>query len=75
MGPILAKQILRRGSHFTKIAKKIVKSGIFVVKKPLEMNPDLQKFWEKKRKNQPFLREKNGYGFQNLGPTPRQKII
>ena len=39
------------------------------------MSPDLQKFWEKNRKNQPFLREKNGYGFQNLGPTPRQNII
>ena len=39
------------------------------------MSPGLQKFWEKTRKNQPFLREKNGYGFQNSGPTPRQKII
>ena len=46
-----------------------------MVEKPLEMSPDLQKFWGKKRKNQPFLREKNGYGFQNSGPTPRQKII
>ena len=53
----------------------MVKSGIFVVGKPLEMSPDLQKFWGGKRKNQPFLREKNGYGFQNSGPTPRQKII
>ena len=46
-----------------------------MVEKPLEMSPDLQKFWGKKCKNQPFLREKNGYGFQNSGPTPRQKII
>ena len=43
MGPILVKKILRRGSHFTKIAKKIVKSGIFVLEKPLEMSPYLQK--------------------------------
>ena len=34
-----------------------------MVKKPLEMSPDLQKFWGKKtRKNQPFLREKMGTG-------------
>ena len=39
------------------------------------MSPDLQKILGKKRKNQPFLREKNGYGSQNSGPTPRQKII
>ena len=43
MGPILVKKILRRGSHFTKIAKKLVKSGIFVVEEPLHMGPDLQK--------------------------------
>ena len=39
------------------------------------MSPDLQKFWEKTCKNQPLLREKNGWGFQNSSPTPRQKII
>ena len=65
MGPILAKQILRRGSQ----------SGIFVIKKPLRNESRFAKILGKKRKNQPFLREKNGYGFQNLGPTPRQKII
>ena len=48
MGPILVKKILRRGSHFTKIAKKKVKSAIFEVEKPLEMGPDLQKFRKKK---------------------------
>ena len=34
----------------------MVKSCIFVVEKPLEMSPDLQKFWEKNVKNQPFLK-------------------
>ena len=74
MGPILAKKSLKEGP-ISQNCVKIVKSGIFVVEKPLEMSPDLQKLWGKKRKNQPFLREKNGYGFQNSGPTPRQKII
>ena len=58
MGLILFKKILRRGSHFTKIAKKMVKSAIFEVEKPLEMGPDLQKF-RKNRKISRFLREKN----------------
>ena len=47
MGPILVKKILRRGSHFTKIAKKIVKSAICEVEKPLEMGPNLRKFQKK----------------------------
>ena len=52
MGPILVKNILRGGSHFTKIAKKKVKSAIFDAEKPLEMGLDLQKF-RKKLSNQP----------------------
>ena len=75
MGTILAKKSLEEGP----ISQKLRKNGkirLFEVEKPLEMSPDLQNFWgEKNRKNQPFLREKNGYGFQNSGPTPRQKII
>ena len=74
MGSILAKKSLEEGPISQKLRKN-GKSGIFVVEKPLEMSPDLQKFWGKRRKNQPFLREKNGYGFQNSGPAPRQKII
>ena len=39
-------KILRRGSHFTKIAgkKKMVKSTVFEVEKPLVMGSDLRKF-------------------------------
>ena len=54
MGPILVKKILRRGSHFTKIAKKIVKSAIFEVEKPLEMGPNLRKFRKKNVKSAVF---------------------
>ena len=37
MGHILVKKkILRGGSHFTKIRKKIVKSAIFEAEKPLQ---------------------------------------
>ena len=48
-------KILRRGSFFTKIAKKIEKSAIFEVGNSLEMGPNLRIFW----KNSPFLREKH----------------
>ena len=60
MGPILVKKILRRESHFTKNQKlrKMVKSAIFEVVKPLEMGPDLQKIL-KNRQISRFLREKN----------------
>ena len=44
MGPILVQKILRRGSHFKKIVKRNLKSGICEVEKPLEMGPDLRKF-------------------------------
>ena len=44
MGPILAKKSLEEGL-ISQNCEKIVKSGIFVVEKPLEMSPDLQKFW------------------------------
>ena len=54
MGPILVKKILRRGFHFTKIAKKIVKSSLCEVEKPLEIGPDLQKF-RKQPLNQSFF--------------------
>ena len=47
MGPILAKKSLEEGPISQKLRKKNVKSGIFVVEKPLEMSSDLQKFWEK----------------------------
>ena len=37
-GPIFVKKILKRGSHFTKIAtKKNVKAAVFEAEKPLEM--------------------------------------
>ena len=40
------QKILRRGCHFTKISKtkKMIKSAIFEVEKPLEMCPNLPKF-------------------------------
>ena len=44
MGPILVIKILRGGSHFRKIAKKMVKSAVFEAEKPLEMGLNLQKF-------------------------------
>ena len=57
------KKIFRRGSHFTKIVKKLLNQPFFRQKKPLELGPDLWKF----RKNQPFFeREKSlqmGKGF------------
>ena len=56
IGPILIKELLRRGSHF-KIAKKLVKSAIIKIEKPLEMGPDLQNF--EKQSNQPCFEEKN----------------
>ena len=46
-----------------------------MVEKPLEMSPDLQKFWGKKRKNQPFLREKKWVRVSELGPHTPSKII
>ena len=50
MGPIFVNlKILRSGSTFTKIEKKIVKSALFEVENPLEMDPNLQK--SKKKKN------------------------
>ena len=73
MGPILVKKILRRGSHFTKIVKKIVKSAHFEVEKPLEMGPDLRKF-RKKTLNQRFFEgEKSldmGRGFRPRAAHP-----
>ena len=51
MGPILVNRILRRGSYFTKIEKKNVKSGTFVVEKPLKMGPDLQNFEKQNKTN------------------------
>ena len=38
-GPILVKKVFRRGSHF----KKLVKSVVFEVVKPLEMGPEGEK--------------------------------
>ena len=49
---------------------------MFVVEKPLEMSPHLQKFWGKKRKNQPFFREKIGVRASELGPhTPSKNNL
>ena len=50
MGPILVKKSLEEGPISQKL-RKMVKSAIFVVEKPLEMGPvDLQKFWKTKQK-------------------------
>ena len=73
MGPNLVKKSLEEGPISQKLRKKMVKSGIFVLEKPLEMSPDLQKFWEKTVKISRFWGRKMGRGFQNSGPTPRQK--
>ena len=54
-GPILVKKILRRGFHFTKSTKKIVKSALFEVEKPLQIGPDLRKISKKNLLNQPFF--------------------
>ena len=49
MGPILIKKSLEEGPISQKL-RKMVKSAIFVVEKPLEMGPvDLQKFWKTKQ--------------------------
>ena len=64
MGPILVKIILRRGSHFTKIVKKKLKSAIFEVEKPLEMGPDLRKKKKKNMLNQPCF---EGEKFLDMG--------
>ena len=66
MGPMLVIKILREGSHFTKIAKKMVKSAVLKAEKLLEMGLDLQKV-RKKLSNQPFFECQNsldmGRGF------------
>ena len=52
MGPILVKKSLEEGPISQKL-RKIVKSAIFVVEKPLEMGPaDLQKIWKKNKTKQ-----------------------
>ena len=51
------QKILSRGSHFTKIEKKIGKSAVLEVEKSLEMGPDLQKF-QKTVKSAVFLQRK-----------------
>ena len=52
--PTLVKKILRRGSHFTKIVKKMVKSAVFEAQNPFEMGPDLRNF-QKKSSNQLYF--------------------
>ena len=74
MGPILAKKSLEEGPISQKLRKKC-KIRHFCGRKTLRNEFRFAKILGKKRKNQPFLREKNEYGFQNSGPTPRQKII
>ena len=52
----------------------MVKSGIFVVEKPLEMSLDLQKFWgEKNVKISRFWGRKMGTGFRTRAPHPVKK--
>ena len=52
MGPIWSKKSLEEGPISQKL-RKMVKSAIFVVEKPLEMGPaDLQKFWKKNKTKQ-----------------------
>ena len=49
MGPILVKKSLEEGPISQKL-RKMVKSAVFVVEKPLEMGTvDLQKFWKTKQ--------------------------
>ena len=49
MGPILVKKSLEEGPISQKL-RKMVKSAIFVVEKPLEVGPvDLKKFWKTKQ--------------------------
>ena len=54
MGPVLVKTILRRGFHFAKFAKKLAKSAVFEVEKPLENGLRFAKI-SKKQTNQPFF--------------------
>ena len=58
MGPILVKIILRRGSHFTKIAKKSKISRI-LGRKPLRNGSRFAKISGKKSSNQPLFEEQN----------------
>ena len=53
------KKILRRGSHFTKIENKIIKSVVFYAGKPLEMVPISENL--EKILNQPFLDRERGF--------------
>ena len=72
-GPILVKIILRRGSYFTK--KKIEKSTVFEIGKPLIMGPVSENFG--KQSKQPYFEgEDMGNGFK-LQATPkyRQKCV
>ena len=74
MGPILAKKSLEEGP-ISQNLRKNYKIRHFCGRKTLRNESPFAKILGKKRKYQPFLREKNGYGFQNSGPTPGQKII
>ena len=74
MGSILAKKSLEEGPISQKLRKNC-KIRHFCGRKTLRNESQFAKILGKNRKNQPFLREKNGYGFQNSGPTLRQKII
>ena len=59
IGPILVKKILRGGSHFTKIVKKIVQLAVFDTEKCSEVGLDLQKFWKKNGLISCFLSKEN----------------
>ena len=50
MGPILVRKSLRRGSHFTKIAEKIVKSAILWGKETPRNESRFAKNKKKKKK-------------------------
>ena len=59
MGPILVKKSLEEGPISQKL-RKMVKSAIFVVEKPLEMGPvDLQKIWKTKQKQNKKQQQQN----------------
>ena len=73
MGPILVKKILR-GSHFTKIAKNIVKSAVFEAEKPLEMGLDFQNL-KKKLSYQPFFEWKKSLDMgRGVGPRVSHSV-
>ena len=58
---------------FHKIFKKIAKSAVFDVEKPLEMDPDLQKFWKNPVK-WAFFDKKNPYIWVGVSDLKRHTL-